>query len=134
MLTQVGHACPTSRDLPKMGRVVERLRVFLREVGRRLQVLLQEIGSRDALTGALVLLALSLLALSLAVVFGVLSSRQEPAEQAIRGEGITVAPESRPEDSPLIFGSGASSEPAKEAAPATDGRLRVFRGYRRWRL
>jgi len=106
--------------------MVQRLRTFLREVVGRLRALVQEIGRRDALAGAIVLLALSLLALSLTIVFAVLSSRQHLAEQALRGEGITVAPESRPEDFPLIFGSEPSSEP-REAASA-DGSPREIPG------
>ena len=88
--------------------------------------LLEEVGPRNALVGAIVLLALSLLALSLVVVYGVLSSGQEAAERATRGEGITVAPESRPEP-PLVFGPGPSDRRLTEATGA-DGRLRGIPG------
>jgi hypothetical protein len=76
----------------------------------RLRESLQEIGSQKVLAGAIVFLALSLLALSLAVVwYGLLSSRQE-AEQAAREEENRAPPAPRPEDFPLIFDSRASPE------------------------
>jgi hypothetical protein len=71
-----------------------------------------------------VLLALSLLALSLSVVwFAVVSSRQQAVEQASRQQYAT--PEVRAEDFPLVF-----SEPSPEFAGVTspDGRPRVIPG------
>src|SRR5947209_4213902 len=109
-----------------MSRVGHRLRAFLQEVGGGLRALLQAIGPRNALTGAIVLLALSLLALSAAVIYGAMSSRREASEQAIRGEGITVAPESRAEDFPLVFGPGPSGRLAE--VTSADGRLRGMPG------
>ena len=76
----------------------------------RLRAFLREIGPQKALAGAIALLALSLLALSLTVVwYGLLSSRQE-AEQAAREEENKAPPAPRPEDFPLIFNAGSSPE------------------------
>ncbi len=96
----------------------------MREVGRRLQAFVREAGPREALIGAVVLLALSLLALSLSVVwYGVLSSRQA-AEQAIREEEAPAPQEPRPEDFPLIFEPGSSLAEVISAA----ARRRVIPG------
>ncbi len=76
----------------------------------RLRESLREIGSQKILASAIAFLALSLLALSLAVVwYGVLSSRQT-AEQAAREEENRTPPAPRPEDFPLIFNSDSSPE------------------------
>ncbi len=73
-----------------MNRVAERLQAFLQEIGRRARGLLREIAPRNALTGAIALLAFSFLVLSLAVVcLGVTWSRQA-AEQATRQKRIMV--------------------------------------------
>jgi preprotein translocase subunit SecG len=73
-----------------MNRVAERLQAFLQEIGKRARVLLREIAPRNALTGAIALLAFSFLVLSLAVVWlGVTWSRQA-AEQATRQKRIMV--------------------------------------------
>lgn len=105
-----------------MGSVDRRLWAPLRGVGARVRALPQEIGVGWALVGAVALLALSLLILSLALIWlGVLSYRQEAAEQAAREENaIAISPEPQPEDFPLIF----SSEPAPgvaKVAPASGG-------------
>ena len=97
-----------------MPRVLERLRAFL-----------QQIGPRNALAGAIALLALSLLVLSLAVIwFGVLSSRQQTAEQAAMKEG-TSTQKTGPEESPLVFGPGPSEfargAPADARSPGIPG-------------
>ena len=108
--------------------MAERLRAFLGEIGGRLRALLEEIGPRNALTLAIVFLAASFLALSLAVVwFGVVSSRQT-AEQAARGEEATAGTEERAEDFPLVFGPGPSPEPTREATSAAERRARGIPG------
>ena len=76
----------------------------------RLRESLREIGSQRILAGAIAFLALSLLALSLTVVwYGVLSSRQT-AERAAREEENRTPPAPRPEDFPLVFDAGSSAE------------------------
>ncbi len=103
--------------------VVERLRASLRKVDTRLRTFLREAGPREVLVGAMVLLALSVLALSLAVVwYGLLSSRQA-AERAMREEAPPPQ-EPQPEDFPLIFESGSSFAEITSA----DGRLRGIPG------
>ena len=107
-----------------MGRRVERLRASLQKIRARLQAFLREAGPREVLVGAMVLLALSLLALSLSVVwYGLLSSRQA-AERAIREEETPPLPGPRPEDFPLVFEPGSSFAEITSA----DGRLRGIPG------
>lgn len=93
-----------------------------------MRALPQEIGVRWALVGAVALLALSLLILSLAMVWlGILSLQQETAEQAAREENaIAVREELQPEDFPLLF----SSRPATGSAEVTpaSGRARGIPG------
>src|SRR5215208_4687694 len=108
-----------------MGYVAERLRAFFRGIGGRWRALLEEVGPRNALTLAIVFLASSFVALSLAVVwFGVVSSRQTAEEQATRGEEATAGTEERAEDFPLVFGPGPSPEPTREATSAAERRAR----------
>jgi hypothetical protein len=93
-----------------------------------LQAFLQRVGPQKALAGAIALLALSLLALSLAIVwYGLLSSRQEAAEQAMKKEETTAPPALRPEDFPLIFNSGSSPERAE--VNSASGRSRGIPGF-----
>ncbi len=68
--------------------MAERLRAFLRETGGRALKLLDEVGSRPVLAVTIVVLAILLLALPLAAIYvGLLSLRQEAAEQqSARGE------------------------------------------------
>ncbi len=79
--------------------------------------LLDEVGSGPVLAVTIVLLAVLLLALPLAAIYvGVLSLRQEAAEQqAVRGE--EAPPAVQPEDIPLIFGPGPSSGPSETTSP-----------------
>ena len=106
---------------PKMGRVGERLRAFLREIGRRLWALLDGVGPERVLAATIVILIILLLTLPLVAVYvGLLSLRQEAAEQqAARGEEASSAV--RPEDIPLVFGPGPSGGPPPEAT-SPDGR------------
>src|SRR5919202_2392834 len=99
----------------------------MREIGARVRALPQTIGPRWALVVAVALLALSMLVLSLAVVWlGVLSSRQEAAQGAASGES-PVVPESQGADFPLVFGPEPTSLPAAQVASG-NGRVRGIPG------
>ncbi len=110
-----------------MSRVVQRLRSFLRRLDLRSRVLLWGIGPRPALTGAIVLLALALLALSLSVVwFGITSSRQRAIELAQK-EKVTPPPVQP--DFPLVFGPGPSPRLEELTSPNRSfAERRRFRG------
>ena len=106
--------------------MMDRLRAFLREIGGRLWALLDEIGPERVLAATIVTLIILLLTLPLAAIYvGVLSLRQEAAEQRpARGE--EAPPAVRPEDIPLIFGPGPSGGPSEATFP--DGRRVGIKG------
>ena len=106
--------------------MADRVRAFLREIGGRLWALLDEVGPERVLAATIVILIILLLTLPLAAVYvGVLSLRQEAAEQQpARGE--EAAPAVRPEDIPLVFGPGPSGGPSEATSP--DGRRLGIKG------
>ena len=100
---------PSEED--KMPFVLERLRVFLREIGPG--------GVRGGLVILLGALALLVLA-SAAIGFALANLGREEAAQDTDGEQYTVTVGPQPEDFPLVFGPGPSPELAEAASE--DGR------------
>ena len=106
--------------------MVDRLRTFLREIGGRALELLDEVGAGPVLAATIVILIILLLAIPLAAIYaGVLSLRQEAAEQQ-PAKGEEAPPAVRPEDIPLIFGPGPSGGPSEATSP--DGRRLGIKG------
>ena len=100
-----------------MGSMAQRLRTFLREIGPG--------GVRAG--AALLLLVVALLALSLVMIwYGLLAGGRQAAEQDANGEQYTIISGAQPEDFPLIFGSGASSETGEPVS--VDARPREIPG------
>lgn len=100
-----------------MARMTQTLRAYLREI-----------GPGGILAGAaLLLLVVALLALSVVMVwYGVLAAGRQAAEQDAGAEQYTIVSGAQPEDFPLIFGSGASSETGESVS--ADGRLQEIPG------
>ena len=96
---------------------------------RRLQASLRRIGPQKALAVAMGLVAVLLLALTVAVIWLSISLRQQATEQVARKEA-PVPRESQSEKAPLAFGPG----PSELTEVSSGGRLQGIPGFQEMNL